>query len=46
MLNVKSGEVYTTDVFNVVDGYLMGQESRPRAIMNPSSYKVGIMAAV
>jgi hypothetical protein len=46
MLNVKSGEIYTTDTFDVVDGYLQGQESRPRAIMNPSSKKVGIMAAI
>jgi hypothetical protein len=46
MLNVKGGEVYTSIDFHLVDGYLMDQESRPRAIMNPSNEKVGIMAAV
>jgi hypothetical protein len=44
---VKSGEVYVSDSeFNVRSGYLMDQESRPRAVMNPSKHRVGIMAAI
>jgi hypothetical protein len=29
---VKSGEIYSTDTFNVENGYLQDQESRPRNI--------------
>lgn len=44
---VKSGEVYTSSSdFNVQGGYLKDQESRPRAVMNPSKFKVGLMAAI
>jgi hypothetical protein len=46
MLNVKTGEIYTTAHFDLRDGYLQNQESRPRAIMNPSTKKVGLMAAI
>lgn len=46
-LMVKSGEVNTTDAVELDhDGYLIGQSSRPRAIMNPTKGSFGIMQAL
>jgi len=44
---VKSGEVYSTEEFILDrDGFLTGQDSRPRAVMNSSSKSSGMMAAI
>ncbi len=46
-LMVKTGEVNTTvDMSYDSDGFLIGQSSRPRAIMNPTSGAFGLMQAV
>lgn len=45
-LMVKSGEVYHTESLEYKDGYLMEQDSRPRAIMNPCKKGAGILAAI
>lgn len=44
---VKTGEVNTTiSMEHDPDGYLTGQKSRPRAIMNPTKGALGLMQAI
>jgi len=46
-LMVKGGEVNTTiSMEHDPDGYLTGQKSRPRAIMNPTKGALGLMQAI
>lgn len=46
-LMVKSGEVQRSDYFELdEDGYIKGQSSRPRCVMNPAKLAQGLMQAL
>lgn len=46
MTMVKAGEVYFSNVFNVVRGFLLDRDDRPRNIMVPSEALCGALCAL
>jgi hypothetical protein len=43
---VKKGENYSASVFELVDGYLEGMKSRPRAVTVMDTAYVGLLAYI